>query len=302
MAFAQGASSGLAYLVESTFNTVPSTPSLIDLPINTHTLGLAKSALESEENRSDRQVAVYRHGNKRISGDIPVDFRADDYDDLLESLFLSAFSTNVMSVGDTLKYLTFEDRATDINQYRVFSGCAVNSFNLTIRPDEIVKASFGIIGASAAAISGSSIDATPTAASGNEPFDSFTATIEDNSTELAIVTSLELRVENGLNQAFAVGSDEAQQIEYGRCRVSGTLNAYYQDATLLNKFINETESDLSIALTDGTSGNTYTFELPRIKYNGGDVPLQNEQSRIIQLPFVGLYDSVTGTSLKVTKS
>ena len=90
-------------------------------------------------------------------------------------------------------------------------------------------------------------------------------------------------------------------MEFGRGRVTGTVTAYFEDATLLNKFINETESSIQFTLDGSTD---YTFDFPKVKYAGGDIPLDNEQSRLITLPFVALYeaDNDFGTSLKVTKA
>jgi len=302
MAFAQGSRSQLAYVAESVFGTTPATPSTILLPINTHSLDLKKSIVQSAEIRSDRQVATSRHGNKSVSGNIAVEFRADDYDALLESALFGAFTSNVLKLGTTFKSFTFEDGALDISQYRVFTGCAVNSFELDVQPNAMAMATFGIIGKTQAAPSGSSIDASPTAASGNDPFDSFTGTITENSSSLAIVTGLKMRVENSLSPTFIIGSDSTPQLEYGRGRVTGELSCYYQDAALLTKFINETETDLVFSLTDGVTGNTYEFDLPKVKLNGGDVPLANEQSRIITIPFEALYSSSDATTLTITKS
>lgn len=300
MAFAQGARSRLVFAQENTFGTAPT--DLTILPINSHTLNLSKALLESQEIRSDRQVAVVRHGNKSVEGSVDVEFRADDYDDLLEGALFGTFnSSGVLELGTTLKTYTFEDGALDIAQYRLFTGCGINTFGLSIRPNEIVTASFGLVGKTAT-ISGTPQDASPTAASTNEPFDSFTGSISVDGSPVAIVTGIDLSVENNIEQAFVIGSDSAAQLEYGRGRVTGQLSLYYEDADFLNYFINETEVDLSFVLDDGVSGNEYTFSLPRIKINGGDVPLDNEQSRIITAPFTGLYSSVDTYSLRITKA
>lgn len=302
MSFAQGSRTQLAYVVESAYGTTPATPSTILLPINTHSLNLKKSIVSSAEIRADRQVSTSRHGNKSVSGDIVCEFRADDYDALLESALFGVFTTNVLKLGTTFKSFSIEDGAKDIAQYRVFTGCAVNTFDLDIKPNAMVMATFGMLGKTQAAAAGTSIDASPTAASGNKPFDSFTGTITENSGSLAIVTGLKLKVENGLNPTFIIGSSSTPQLEYGRGKVSGELQCYFENATLLNKFVNETETDLVFSLTDGVTGNTYTFDCPKVKLNGGDVPLESEQSRIITMPFEALYNSSDATTLTITKS
>lgn len=302
MAFAQGSRSQLAYVPEVTFGTTPVTPSMVLLPINTHSLNLNKAIIESGEIRPDRQVAVSRHGNRSVAGDIAVEFRADDYDALLESALFGAFTSGVLKLGVTPKYFTFEDGALDIAKYRKFTGCAVNTLAMDIQPNAMVMATFGIIGKDGPAASGTPLDASPTAVSGNDPFDSFSGTINEAGSPIATITGIKFQVANSLAPTAVIGSPTAPQLEYGRGVVTGELTAYYDDVTLYNKFVNETETDLVFSLTDGLTGNTYTFDMPRVKLNGADLPLANEQSRIITLPFQALYNAGDATTLSITKS
>jgi hypothetical protein len=302
MAFAQGSRSQLTYISEVTFGTTPGTPAMILLPVNTHSLNLKKALVESAEIRGDRQVAVSRHGNRSVAGDIVVELRADDYDALLESALFGAFTSGVLKLGTTFKSFSFEDGMLDVAKYRKFTGCAVNTLNLDIKPNAMVLATFGIIGKDGPAATGTSLDASPTASSGNAPFDSFSGTISEGGSSIATVTGLKLTIENGLNPTMVIGSPTAPQLEYGRGKVSGEVTAYFDDITLYNKFVNETTSDLTFSLTDGLTGNTYTFDLPKIKFNSGDMPLQNEQSRLLTMQIQGLYNSSDGTTLSITKS
>lgn len=305
MAFAQGSRSQLTHILESTFNVTPGSPAMVKLPINTHSISLQKEAIESAEIRDDRQVAVFRHGNKSVTGDIEVEFRPLDYDQLLEGALFGDFdSADELRLGTTFKSFTFEGGALDISQFRVFTGCGINSMSMTLAPNAMVIATFGIIGAGADAVSGASIDATPTLPQSDIPFDTFSGTINEGGSAIALISSLDFNIDNSMNPAFIVGSDTAPQMEFGRGAVTGTMTAYFEDAVLLNKFINETESSLDFTLTSAISGSTYKFDFPKIKYSGGDIPLDNEQSRLVTLPFVALYeaDNDFGTALKITKS
>lgn len=303
MAFAQGSRSDLTYVVESTFGTTPATPNMTKIPYNTHSLDLSKEVLESAEIRSDRLTDVNRHGARQIGGDIEVEFRATDYDDLIESALFSTFSANVIKVGTTLKHLSIEDRALDIDQYRLFKGCTVNTFGMNVQANNMVTATFGIIGKDAT-ISGTSVDATPTEASGNDPYDgnNFVSSITEGGSAISIVTGLEFTLENNIDPTFVIGSTSTPQLEYGRANITGTLTAYFEDASLINKFLDETESELQFVLDDSVTGNQYTFYFPRIKYNGAPVPVNDEQSRVLSLPFVALRDSVEETNIKITKA
>jgi hypothetical protein len=303
MAFAQGSRSSLSFIAESAFGTTPSTPTFANLPFNTHSLDLTKDRVEGNEIQADRMPRVDRHGNKQAGGSIEVDLRKGDFDGLFESAFLNTYSTNVLKIGTTPKYFSFEDAANDIAQFRLFTGMAVSTLNVSIAPNQMVTGTFDLVGKTMTqAGTTASTGGTPTASSTNAPFDSYSGTITDGGSGLAIVTSLDFSLTNSFAPTFVIGSDSAQQLEFGRAIVEGTMTVYYEDATLINKFLNETESSLSVSVDDPTGTNSYTFDFPRVKYNGAAVPVQNPASRLITIPFVSLFDTTEGTNLKLTRS
>ena len=303
MAFAQGSRSSLSYIAETSFGTTPSTPTFANLPINSHSLDLTKDRVEGNEIQADRMTRVDRHGNKQASGSIEVDLRKGDYDELLESAFFNSYATNVLKVGTTPKFFTMEDAANDISQFRLFTGMAVSTASFSIAPNQMVTATFDMVGKgmTQAGTTGST-GGTPTASTTNSPFDSYSGTITDGGSGISIVTSIDFSLSNSLAPTFVVGADNAQSLEFGSAVVEGTMTVYYEDETLINKFLNETESSITVSVDDPTGSNAYTFEFPRVKYNGASVPLQNPQSRLITLPFVALYDSVENTNLKMTRT
>ena len=303
MAFAQGSRSSLAYIAETAFGTTPASPTFAYLPFNTHSIDLSKDRVEGNEIQSDRMTRVDRHGNKQAGGSVEVDLRKGDFDEFIESAFFSSFSTDVVKVGTTPKYFTIEDAAEDISQYRTFTGMAVSGMSVSIAPNQMVSTTFDMVGKDMTqAATTASTGGTPTAASSNQPFDSYSGTISDGGSAVSIVTSIDFSIQNSLAPTFVVGSDAAQSLEYGRAVVEGTMTVYYEDATLINKFLNETESTIEVSVDDPTGANSYTFLFPRVKYNGASVPVQNPQSRLITMPFVGLYDATEDTNIKLTRT
>jgi hypothetical protein len=302
MAFAQGSRSSLSYIAEATFGTTPATPQFVNLPINSHSLDLTKDRVEGNEIQADRMPRVDRHGNKQAGGSIEVDLRKLDFDELIESAFLSSFSTNVLKVGTAPKYLSIEDAANDISQFRLFTGMSASSMSVSIAPNQMVTANFDMVGKSMAQAATTASDATPTAPSTNVPFDSYSGVISDGGSGIAIVTSLDFSLTNSFAPTFVIGSDSAAQLEFGRAVVEGTMTIYYEDETIINKFLNETESTLEVSVDDPTGTNSYTFLFPRVKYNGAAVPLSGSTSRLITVPFVALYDATEATNLKLTKA
>lgn len=310
MAFSQGSNSRLSIAAETSFGVLPTSPSFATLPIRSHSLTLAKERVQGADILGDRMAFVDRHGNRSASGSIEVDLRRGDYDLLLESAFFNTFDTNDhLTIGTTPRFLAFEDAALDITQFRQFSGCLVNTATFNIAPNQMVQTTFDIVGRNMVQ-AGTSLDASPDAPDGFEPFDSFNGALLEGgigtNDGLCIVSALQFSIANEVTPAHVIlceaNQDVAAQMQYGMATVEGTMTVYYEDAALINKFLNETESELSVTVDDPTGGNGYTFYFPRIKYNGANVPLANMQSRMIELPFVALKDTSAGYSLRLTRT
>ncbi len=302
MAFAQGSRSGLSYIVENTFGTTPS-GNFTAIPYNTHSLNLTKERVTGNEIQPDRMLRVDRHGNRSVAGDIVVDLRDGNFDPFLESALQGSFDVGGdLTVGVTPKYFSIEDAAQDISQFRLFTGMSVSSMSVSIAPNQMVTTTFSMIGKDGT-ISGTGVTVDPATIS--QPFDSYSGDVAigdvASSSVIAIVTSLEFSIDNAQAPTFVVGDDSAPQLETGMATVEGTLTAYFEDASLINRFIDETESELTVSVDDPTGANSYTFAFPKIKVNGADVPVDGQTSRIITLPFVALYDATEDTNLKITR-
>jgi len=306
MSFAQGSRSGLSYIVESTFGTTPS-GDFTAIPYNTHSLNLTKERVTGNEIQPDRMLRVDRHGNRQAAGDIVVDLRDGNFDPFLESALQNTWDTtpvgpDELKVGTTPKYFSIEDAAQDIAQYRLFTGMAVSNMSVSIAPNQMVTTTFSMVGKDMT-ISGTG--KTVNDATIAQPFDSYSGDVAigdvASSSTAAIVTSLEFSIDNALAPTFVVGDDATPHLETGMATVEGTLTAYFEDAALINRFIDETESELVVSVNDPTGGNEYTFTFPKIKVNGADVPVDGQTSRIITLPFVALYDATTETNLMIQR-
>jgi hypothetical protein len=141
-----------------------------------------------------------------------------------------------------------------------------------------------------------------TAYSTNEPFDNFSGTITEGGSAIAIVSSLDFTLNNQLSPTYVLGSSVTPQMQFGMSTLEGTMTIYYENAAMITKFLNETESSLSIVLDDRVAGKTYTLLMPRIKINGAAVPVSSPESRLITVPFVALRDSSTATQFRITRT
>jgi hypothetical protein len=300
--FAQGSRSSLSYIVESTFGTTPA-GNFTNLPFSTQSLNLSKDRVAGNDIQADRMPRVDRHGNRQVGGDVVVDLRKGDYDAFLESAMLNTWATDVLKVGTAPKYFSIEDYAADVDQARLFTGCTVSSLALSIAPSQMVTSTFTMVGKD---MTIGATEKTQDAASGNAPFDAYSGAVAIGnvgaSSASGVVTGIDFTLNNSFAPTFVVGDDSAPALEVGRAEIEGTLTAYFEDATLITRFLNETETELSVSVDDPTGSNEYTFLFPRVKINSADVGVDGPNSRTISMSFVALYDSTEATNLKITRS
>jgi hypothetical protein len=301
MTIATGSRHNMAYVVESTFGTTPSTPVFTPIRHTGTTIGLSKDSIESEELREDRQIANYRHGNKSVSGDINFELSYGSFDDILEAVLCGTWNTDVLKAGTTRRSYTIERHHQDIGKYLRSTGCNFNTMSLSVAPNSMVTGSFGVIGKGFSVASVAVTGATYNTESLTAPFDSFSGSITEGGSSIAVVTSLELSIENGMEALYVIGSSDTLQPSIGKSMVNGSITAYFEDSTLIDKFINETSSSLSFTLTDA-AGNDYLFELPNVKYNSGSPEVGGAGAVTVSLDFVALYDSGDASQIVITRT
>ena len=303
MAIANGAQHQLHYVAETTYGNTPATPTWKPIPHTGTTLNMSKDAVESEKLRGDRQIEDFRHGNKTIGGDISCELEYEAFDDLLEAVMCGGWDTDVLKSGTTRRSFTLEREFNDLAtpEYHRHTGCEFNSMAVSVAPNQMATATFSIVGKDltidTAEVSGSTYSADV----GNTPFDSFTGSITEGGSSIATVTAIEFTIENGIEPLFSVGSDTTNRPSIGKSRVTGSLTTYFDSKALYEKFLNETESEIVLTLTD-VDGNSYQFDIPRVKYNTGQPDVSGEGAVTISMDFVALYNDADGSQLVITRT
>jgi len=286
----------------STFNSTDTDYELIDFA--DESIGLSRDELTSRLADSDRNQSYLQYGNSNVNGDINTELIFGMFDEtLLESLLFSAWTTDVLKNGTTKNYLSVEKGFTDVAKYFRYTGCLVNTLDLDVRPNAIVTARFGLVGKSEASVEATSIapSAAVNATSGSDPIDSFSGTVTVGGSSSSLATQISLKIDNKLQDAFAIGSRLKQGIIPGVCRVSGTLSLLFNDTTEYDKFVAGTESSLSFVLSDGT--NTYTFSIPSIYYFGETPKGSGQEGPVVHnLPFVAKKNTSLGATISVTRA
>lgn len=309
---ANGSRHSMRIVAESAYGTTPANPVFDIIRHTGTTLGLSKESLQSEELRDDRQISDFRHGAYQVGGDINVELSYGSFDKLLEAVLggtwevdTPAVGTDRLKAGTTRRSFTIERFFGDIltvdKPYHRFTGVEFNTLSLAINANAMVTGAFGVLGQNMATSTAIVAGATYNPATTTSPLDSFTGTLQEAGVPIAVITEIQLNVENGLEARYVVGSKQSIRPSIGRSNVSGQVTAYFENSTLLDKFINETESSIVFELPDG-AGNLYTVTLPRIKYTGGQPDVDGEGPITLSMPFQALLDATTGTNIIIDRN
>jgi hypothetical protein len=298
MAFATGSRSYVSYVKEATYGVTPATPAMKFVRGTGSGLNMTKTTFQSAELRADRAIQDFRHGVRQTGGDLPVELSYGSYDDLLEGVMFGTWADNVLKNGVDLHSYTMERGFTDVDQYMVFTGVMLNQLQFSVAPDGIVTGTFTTIGKDQS-VGTTPLDAAPEAVSSFAPFDSFTGDLLIGGVESKVVTALDLTINNGITPAFVIGENKAVRLIDGRCNITGNLTAFFEDAAMIDRFINETETSVQFTLGDGVR--THQWLLPRVKFGSADVQVQGEGGVTISMSYQALHDATEGCTAKLTR-
>lgn len=220
-------------------------------------------------------------------------------------------SVTIAKAGNTLKagverrsfsiLRHFTDGEEADNPFHLFNGVEYGSFSLEVSPEQIVTVSFTTLGRQAAQAAGTAPSgSTYVAANTNGVIDAFTGSLMEGGATIGTVTSVNLTLENGLQPRYVVGSKFTRRPSIQKSRCSGEITVFFENSTMLNKFVNETISSLDLKLQD-LDGNVVRFLLPRVKYNGGQPDVEGEGPITLTMPFIALYDSTTEAQIQIDR-
>ena len=157
---ASGANHGLRYVKEATPGVTPASPVMIELAHTGCSLGLTRDTFTSNALRSDRQIPFNRTGVDKVGGNIDFEFGAVEYDPLLEAALGGNWTENVLKVGTAEHSFTFERAFKNINEYASYTGCFIDQFTLSIKPNAMLTGAFSVVGLSGAR-GGNPLSASP---------------------------------------------------------------------------------------------------------------------------------------------
>jgi hypothetical protein len=347
------------------------------------TLAFTKDTYQSNEIRSDKQIADFRHGVRRVAGNISGELSPFSYKDLFEASLRANWTDPVASSNTTLTSMTADAAAKTLTfgggdpvLVGLRTGMGIKFSGLTATANNGTtfmitgfsgtnNRTVAVLPAPTTAASESTFTLTSTGSSlmipstahvrrkvaieiYNEDVDIarlfvenraggfnvqlpatgmatvdfefsgrdmelyettaapfFTAPVAPSTTNLlaavngllriggstvAVVTAMNIQHALALTAEPVVGSNIVPEIFSGRSVVTGQMTAFFNDATLINDFKNETEIDVIAYLTTASvpGSPAMSFYLPRVKLGGADLATTGEGGQMITLPFQAL--------------
>lgn len=195
----------------------------------------------------------------------------------------------------------FSDIAGADLPFLLYNGVEFSKLALNVTVDAIIKATFSVVGRNQEDPTETAPGSTTYVAQNTNPsMDSFGGALLEGGVTNAVITEIQLTLDNGITPRFVVGSDKTIVPSIGRSNLSGQITAYFENSELVQKFISGTESSIQFTLADGL-GNDFIFTLPRVKYNGGQPDTQGQGPITLTMPFQALLDSATGSQVVIDR-
>ena len=390
MAIASGVAKKLSYIKETAWGTRPAnSASWKYLRRVTSDVDLSKETYQSNEIRTDYQIADFRHGARRVQGTIRGEMSPGTYSPFVAAALRQDFGTVADLTGLTLTYGTTTDsrvytmtrsagswlsgtapkvgqvvRVTvgsgvtannnknmlvvdvgttilsvvpidltittgtgsgctvnmpgkrtfvpssshtndsfsiehwfsDIAQSESFTGCRVASVDVNLPATGIATIDVGFLGkdvtTGTAQFSSSSSAATSTGV-----LSAVNGAVYAGGSVQGTLTALSFRVDGGMNVGQVVGSNYTPDVFAGRVNVNGQFTAYFENATMRDAFLNETQIGLSFVGYTGSSATSdfIAISVPAIKL-GSATKSDGEQGVILTCQFQAIYNSAGGTA------
>jgi len=261
---------------------------------------------QSEELRPDRVETDLVQTSASGGGDINFELSYGTFKEFLASVFCSHWTptgTNEeLRNGIYLRPWTVQKHFQDMSpqQYHNYRGCAFEGMSLQMEIGAIVKGAFTITsfgldpttGVVDTQLAGATFPAVSTTTPMNAVTNIQNFTI-DGVPYSGCISKLSLQFKNNVRAIQCIGSLAARDMKLGTLEVTGEMEFYFTDGANYEKFVQGTEFNFSFDLTDD-AGNTYTFTLPRCKFETGEVVAGGRNSDVMfTSQWRGLYDGTT---------
>jgi hypothetical protein len=284
---------------ESTFNTLPASPTMNTVPFVDCSLALDITKVQDNTIQGDTMHRSVSPTISKVAGTISGELTHTNADWFFEGLFYNNFSANTVKVGTSQKSYSIEVGSSDIGQYFLYSGCVIDKFSMTVAPAGLVTFKADFVGASSNVATVTHATSV-TAAAATPVMTATNATIKEGGSIVAYITGGTFSFDRKHTVNHAIGNSTPVSISTSFFNATGTLDVFLEDQVMYSKFLNNSNSSIDWTFTDGT--NTYEVTIPKIYYTTFARNVTGTGPIIAKINFTGVYDTSSATSAQVTRS
>jgi len=294
------------YFVESTYgDATPSpAPALNTLLITSESLTTNFDTVESEAVVGDRQVQDIVRVGQIGEGDINAELNYSNLDDLFQGALADEWLSNVLENSSTLISYGLEKDMTDLSKYYRFVGARVNTLSVNMALQSMITGTVGVMAKGGIFANATIGDGSPVASTTNPSMVTLsTLTITEAGGAITCPTAFSFQTTNELRQKRCLGEDDISGINLGIFRASGTLEAYFEDRSLVDKVTADTPTYFEV-VTQDSDGNSYTFTFPQVKFMTLDGPANTGRSQDLMQTFAwtAYKDVSSGITMQITRA
>lgn len=219
-----------------------------------------------------------------------------------QTTFTIAVAGKKVTTGVQKRSFTIEQNYPDSDFSELFLGCRIGSMSLGLPPSGMATVGFDFQGKDGQNLAAPAAPyfASPTAQTATGILAGLNGSLLIDGTASAIVTGLDLQVQNNLSSQPVVGANTVPEIFYGRTVITGNVSVFLEDENFMNVFLNEEEIDIVAQLDAAGSTDFMCVAVNRVKFTGASKTVGPDGGVIVQFPFQALlktgattYDSGT---------
>lgn len=194
---------------------------------------------------------------------------------------------------------SYEVEYPDVTQLFLFKGMTPGKLSLTVAAAALINGSVDFMGKSAVR---NTVTGMPGSAAASRTYDIMSGAASVNQLWEAgvpltstFIKSLQLNVDNAQRAQEAIANFGYVGIGSGTLAITGTLEAYFADGSLYDKFLANTYTSITTGMQD-TAGNGYVINMPRVNLTSSKITAgAKDQDLMATFEFRALADDANAT-------
>lgn len=210
-----------------------------------------------------------------------------------------------ISNGTTFASFHIQRQYTDLtNIFALFTGMVINGFTLNIALESIITLSFTWTGKAATSPAPSSTFSARSSATTNPIMNAVdnVPTFAQGSTLADLdITAFTMAVANNARALSVIGTLGPTDVGLGKCDVTGTLQLYFENNTMIDLYTGDTATELMLVVQDSASDG-YVIYLPQVKLATGANNATGQDTDVIaDFTYIAYRDATYDYTVRIAK-